>query len=874
MGQNDAALLQQIVERRDAGAFSEIVGRYQDFVFGTCFRVLHNSADAEDAAQECFLRLARNARTIETSLGGWLHRVATTHAIDVRRKRTSQRKQEQTYFRIKQASQNDASWEDIEPDFDEALDTLPEDLRYVIIEHFLRRRKQSEIAEEQGLSPATVSRRVDSGLTLLRGKLKEAGVIASLAVLSTALLEGTAQATPASLTVSLGKMAASGIGGGSVATTATGTSLSLVAKIAVAFMAIFAVGAGVVIVHQKPASEDSIPPPAPVEAAAFAPSLAERVMPADTFFLFEVPQVPELRRDLLTTDLGDILKEADVVEFFSSTADAVRRVLPAGDLEEFGDPFDLLRQFIDNLSGEAAIAVCLDRTRANVIFDLCIILELDNPSLILDWLEKLEGGAQQNALLSQREVAGQAVYRIGNLDLALTADKGALLCVFGPVSQVIDGMLQRYSKDTIEDDALALNENYQSIRAKLPLKSGALMYADVPRVLELFAYHLPRMVMVAPPFDHDNVSDELVGVMEGLNLGGFGPYGKHIYVADKYLRTKSTLLLRDTSRNLPAFLASLPKETPKRILDIIPADAMVAFAMTVDPPKMWNELKALIAELSTDRFAGLEHSLMSFNKRLGIDIEKDLMDSLGREIGVFVPDFNSPFPFNKTTGSFGNMLLFVEASDPEVLLRSVDRLWSTGNDMFWVRKSTYRGVEVRLVELIGGGRAGAIVAFYGLQPSYAIVDGVFVFGINPTAVKIWIRERLEGKPVFTSNALYKETLEKLPSGFSKISFEDTSSSLTTAVSSLGQMQDQLSAMPQPGSQQLFWLSLVMEYYSSVAAIPAEAAAKDVVPTLGMTRIGPNEISTSAQQSLGAEALHLSVVLRAVASTCEKYLGKD
>ena len=67
---NDLLLLQRFADTGDAEAFSEIVGRYQHFVYAACLRVLGNSADAEDVAQECFLRLTRQADAVRSSVGG------------------------------------------------------------------------------------------------------------------------------------------------------------------------------------------------------------------------------------------------------------------------------------------------------------------------------------------------------------------------------------------------------------------------------------------------------------------------------------------------------------------------------------------------------------------------------------------------------------------------------------------------------------------------------------------------------------------------------------------------------------------------------------------------------------------------------------
>ncbi|HUU68905.1 MAG TPA: sigma factor [Planctomycetota bacterium] len=95
MNKTDLALLDRFRRARDADAFAEIVTRYQDFVYGTCLRILGNAADSQDVSQECFLRLLRKADTVRTSLGGWLHRCATDLSIDELRGRAARKNREE-----------------------------------------------------------------------------------------------------------------------------------------------------------------------------------------------------------------------------------------------------------------------------------------------------------------------------------------------------------------------------------------------------------------------------------------------------------------------------------------------------------------------------------------------------------------------------------------------------------------------------------------------------------------------------------------------------------------------------------------------------------------------------------------------------------
>ena len=55
MEDNESRWLEQALDG-DSDAFAGLIGRYQQPVFNLCYRMLGNGNDAEDAAQETFLR--------------------------------------------------------------------------------------------------------------------------------------------------------------------------------------------------------------------------------------------------------------------------------------------------------------------------------------------------------------------------------------------------------------------------------------------------------------------------------------------------------------------------------------------------------------------------------------------------------------------------------------------------------------------------------------------------------------------------------------------------------------------------------------------------------------------------------------------------
>jgi RNA polymerase sigma-70 factor (ECF subfamily) len=72
----------------DQSAFEEIVLESQDRIYNLCRRMLGNAHDAEDAAQDVFLKAYQALARFEpgASLSTWLYRIAINTCIDYKRK--------------------------------------------------------------------------------------------------------------------------------------------------------------------------------------------------------------------------------------------------------------------------------------------------------------------------------------------------------------------------------------------------------------------------------------------------------------------------------------------------------------------------------------------------------------------------------------------------------------------------------------------------------------------------------------------------------------------------------------------------------------------------------------------------------------------
>jgi RNA polymerase sigma factor (sigma-70 family) len=335
---DDAALLNAWITARDAEAFKSLTQRYSAMVYSTCLRVLGNSKDAEELTQESFLKLAeiRNAPT--QSLGGWLHAVARNTSISRIRSDVRREKREKTYVES-QPSDSEATWNDIVPFVDEAIASLPTELRDPIIAHFLEDLSHREIAETVGVKREAVTYRIKKGVEGIRSHLKRKGVAVSSVGLAVLAQTNFAQAAPHQVSVVLGKLA---LGGNTMhtnsATVAAGKELFGVSAkfvLAATVAVVAAVGSIVYVAMDPPISQ--LPVSEAEQVNASEPILVAQVEA-------EIPEILNQQDPVLVPTFSGRTSDSNSVgggEIFGTVVDetgaivAGAEVIIDGTLDEF-----------------------------------------------------------------------------------------------------------------------------------------------------------------------------------------------------------------------------------------------------------------------------------------------------------------------------------------------------------------------------------------------------------------------------------------------------------------------------------------------------------------------------------------------------------
>jgi len=212
----DSALLGQYAESHDEAAFAELVRRHIDLVYSVALRQANGDTHlAQDATQAVFVDLARKARSLagRETLAGWLHtsaRFAAGNAVRGEVRRRVREHEAVTMHEITSAP--DVNWEHLRPLLDESVGQLKEADRDAIVLRFFEGKSHEEIGALLGLSENSANKRVERALDKLREHFGRWGIIASSALLATAMIENSVQAAPAELAANVTKAALAGTG--------------------------------------------------------------------------------------------------------------------------------------------------------------------------------------------------------------------------------------------------------------------------------------------------------------------------------------------------------------------------------------------------------------------------------------------------------------------------------------------------------------------------------------------------------------------------------------------------------------------------------------------------------------------------------------
>ena len=173
----------------DSSAFQALVERHRSMVYRVAYQFAGNHHDAEDIAQEVFIKVYRSLDRFrqDAQLTSWMYRIVMNACIDHRRR---QRLAVAAPFG-EEAEQRMLNTPEERPDpeagayagelgqvLESEIGRLPNGQRVVFVMRHHQGMKLSEIAEALGLAEGTVKRQLHAAVHRLRQALTQANVTA------------------------------------------------------------------------------------------------------------------------------------------------------------------------------------------------------------------------------------------------------------------------------------------------------------------------------------------------------------------------------------------------------------------------------------------------------------------------------------------------------------------------------------------------------------------------------------------------------------------------------------------------------------------------------------------------------------------------
>jgi RNA polymerase sigma-70 factor, ECF subfamily len=154
-----------LIERCRAGddiAFSELVDRYKNLVFAIVTRMVNDRSQADDLAQEVFLKIHRGLPYFrgDARLSTWIYRIVANVCTEARARRTPDVALDdgRADRRTVQHGAADAAFAGMElrDRLDKALAQLPDNYRFLVAAHYLEGVQYEALAEALNLPIGTV----------------------------------------------------------------------------------------------------------------------------------------------------------------------------------------------------------------------------------------------------------------------------------------------------------------------------------------------------------------------------------------------------------------------------------------------------------------------------------------------------------------------------------------------------------------------------------------------------------------------------------------------------------------------------------------------------------------------------------------------
>ncbi len=173
---------------RDAGAYDELIRRYQRKIYQLVYNMTSNRHDAEDLTQDVFVKAYSALQHFkgDSAFYTWVYRIAVNRTINFLKKRNRnpglslddldqavERDPDYVELQSRESPVRDLALSELQKKLNEALQTLSENHRTVVVMHDIQGIQHEEIARIVGCSEGTVRSRLFYARRELQKQLAE-----------------------------------------------------------------------------------------------------------------------------------------------------------------------------------------------------------------------------------------------------------------------------------------------------------------------------------------------------------------------------------------------------------------------------------------------------------------------------------------------------------------------------------------------------------------------------------------------------------------------------------------------------------------------------------------------------------------------------
>jgi hypothetical protein len=317
-------------------------------------------------------------------------------------------------------------------------------------------------------------------------------------------------------------------------------------------------------------------------------------------------------------------------------------------------------------------------------------------------------------------------------------------------------------KDTLArkgraDGTLATREAYRHARSRSGARaSDFCFYFDMANLLQSMQQNGELAGNEAAMFELTGLADvEAIDIELGLEPGGV--------VTRAFLGAKGPkkgILKLFDGKNV----ALLPPR-------YVPADALLAGAMALDVPALWEEVRRIADAAQPGTTTKIDEALRQLKLQTGVDIVADVLGTLGSELSFHTAATEGPV--TDPAAMVGRFTLSLQLKDHERFEGALDKLLAAV-PFFQVATQDYLGVKLR-----------RITTPFGPQPALAILPDRLVFSAVPDDLKETISRYGKETKGFLDREDVAKAVAKLPEQRIMITIEDAPKSMSASISAFG-----------------------------------------------------------------------------------------